>query len=59
MARMPASGIQTNCQRERFREKNRFLALRDLVEKLEVQRSGEERAGDKLGEKDRDQAIKI
>ena len=32
----PATGIQVNCQRERTREKNRFLALRDLVDKLEV-----------------------
>ena len=31
-----ATGIQVNCQRERFLQKNRFLALRDLVEKLEV-----------------------
>jgi len=31
-----ATGIQVSCQRERTREKNRFLALRDLIDKLEV-----------------------
>lgn len=43
-----------NSQRERMREKNRFLALRDLVEKLEVQqgkgggaKTAAERAADK------------
>ena len=31
-----ATGIQVSCQRERARERNRFLALRDLIDKLEV-----------------------
>lgn len=34
------TGVQVNSQRERMREKNRFLALRDLVDKLEVQKGG-------------------
>ena len=37
---MAATGVQVNSQRERMREKNRFLALRDLVDKLEVQKGG-------------------
>ncbi|EKX33906.1 hypothetical protein GUITHDRAFT_119889 [Guillardia theta CCMP2712] len=34
------TGLQVSCQREREREKNRFIALRQLVEKIEAARSG-------------------
>ncbi len=34
------TGLQVSCQREREREKNRFIALRTLVEKIELAMSG-------------------
>jgi protein subunit release factor B len=37
---LPATGLQVSCQRERQREKNRFIALRTLVEKIEAQKTG-------------------
>eukprot|EP00960_Hanusia_phi_P065591 766146-Hanusia_phi.AAC.1 len=35
------TGLQVSCQREREREKNRFIALRQLVEKIELSKSGQ------------------
>lgn len=35
-----ATGLQVSCQREREREKNRFIALRSLVEKIEAEATG-------------------
>ena len=34
------TGLQSECQRERQREKNRFIALRALVDKIEAQLKG-------------------
>lgn len=44
-----------NCQRERAREKNRFLALRQLVEKIEALQGGGKTKEDKASEKKRKQ----
>jgi hypothetical protein len=54
--RVAATGTQVNSQRERMREKNRFLALRDLVEKLELQKGGGVKtAAEKAAEKKKKQ----
>jgi hypothetical protein len=42
------TGLQVSCQREREREKNRFIALRTLVEKIELAMSGGAERDDEL-----------
>lgn len=54
MRHMP-TGLQVSCQRERTREKNRFLALRQLVEKIEASKGGGMTKADKALEKKRKQ----
>jgi len=39
------SGIHVKCQRERSQALNRFLARRDLLDKIEARRRGEAEAG--------------
>ena len=50
---LAATGIQVSCQREREREKNRFIALRTVVEKIEMGSAGggKGKVLDKAGEK--------
>jgi hypothetical protein len=42
------TGLQVSCQREREREKNRFIALRTLVEKIELTLNGSAERDDEL-----------
>ena len=56
---LPATGLQVSCQRERQREKNRFIALRTLVEKIEAQKTGKKVKGggsDKLAKAKKNKA---
>ena len=51
LLRYPALGLVVRCQRERKRSLNRFLALRELVDEIEVRISPE--TSERLAEIDR------
>lgn len=51
----PSSGIEVKCQRTRSRELNRFLAARELCERLEARRRGIESARERERERIRRQ----